>query len=777
MYSELIELERLGFNIWYDEGINPSHRWTDELAAAIDRSALFVAFITPRFVASGNCIDEIEYALRLGRSVLPVFLEPTELPPGLQLALGSRQAINKSKYAPPDFSRKLSDSIATKLRPLAAAGREPAGSAPAPVKPSSPFPRAGVVTVTALLALIGVTSVMMNRSDEPRPPPEATIADHPSIAVLPFTNVSQDPVNDPFTVGIHDDLLTHISKIGSIKSISRTSVLQYRNTTKPIPEIAAELGVSTVLEGGVQRAGDRVRINVQLVDAQSDQNLWGETYDRELTAANIFAIQSDIAKSIAASLEATLSAEEARRIEAVPTESLEAYEDYLLGNQRLAKRTVRDLEKAAEYFEQATRHDPSYALAWVGLANAYTLRAQYGGLPMALIRMEAGEALEKAFSLDGNLAAAHAARGLLLTQLDDNDAAQADLQRAIDLEPNYAPAYHWYAEVLKTDRGRPDLAVEYFDKALALDPRSAVINGAASTNLHMLGRFDEAFELNRRSIAVDVAIPSAYWGNSTLYWAVQGDLVRAARISYQARHLDPRSPQATAFLCMIFLDLGDVAEARRLERELVALGPEDYSAHNARLWVAAHEADGMRARELFEWMYRYKPNGGLYTNTASTLHALSIAGVPDDERLALYERTFPALLSAEAPEIDRTNYRAAIDLAGILVRSGNRARAGVLLSKSTEALREIPRLGWFGYGIADAEILALQGNTDQAARRIVEAHDQGWLLRWWSIGANPNLLEVRGLPEVQAVIATIRRDMAGQLEEVRRQQASSPLGQ
>ncbi len=709
--------------------------------------------------------------------MLPVFLEPTELPPGLQLALGSRQAINKSKYAPPDFSRKLSDSIATKLPPSGAAGGKPAQATPAPEKTSSRFGSGGFLAVAALLALIGVASFVMNRGDRSRPLPEVGIVDQPSIAVLPFTNVSQDPVNDPFTVGIHDDLLTHISKIGSIKSISRTSVLQYRNTTKPIPEIATELGVSTVLEGGVQRAGDRVRINVQLVDAASDQNLWGETYDRELTAANIFAIQSDIAKSIAASLEATLSAEEARRIEAVPTESLEAYEDYLLGNQRLAKRTVRDLENAAEYFKQATQHDPSYALAWVGLANAYTLRAQYGGLPMALIRMEAGEALEKAFSLDDDLAAAHAARGLLLMQLDDNDAAQADFQRAIELEPNYAPAYHWNAEVLKTDRGRPDLAVKYFDKALALDPRSAVINGAASTNLHMLGRFDEAFELNRRSIAVDVAIPSAYWGNSTLYWAVQGDLVRAARISYQARHLDPRSPQATAFLCMMFLDLGDVAEARRLERELIALGPEDYSAHNARLWVAAHEADGIGARELFEWMYRYKPNGGLYTNTASTLHALSIAGVSDEDRLALYKRTFAALLDDNDPTIDRTNYRAAIDLAGIMVRSGKQPRADLLLANSTEALHDIPRLGWFGYGIADAEILALQGKPDQAARRIVEAHEQGWLLRWWSIQANPNLNGVRDLPAVQGVIEQIRQDMAAQLEEVRRQQASSPLGQ
>ena len=174
---------------------------------------------------------------------------------------------------------------------------------------------------------------------EPTSEPEATESQYPpnSIAVLPFANRSANPDDAYFVDGIHDDLLTHISKIGAIKTISRTSVMQYRGSSKPIPEIAAELGVATVLEGGVQRAGDQIRINVQLIDASTDEHLWAEIYDRQLLATNIFAIQSEIAEAHSGgTLQTTLSPREQQRNRLVPTESFAAYEAYLVGKQRLA---------------------------------------------------------------------------------------------------------------------------------------------------------------------------------------------------------------------------------------------------------------------------------------------------------------------------------------------------------------------------------------------------------------------------------------------------------
>lgn len=596
-----------------------------------------------------------------------------------------------------------------------------------------------------------------------------------SIAILPFENLSNDPLNDPFTLGIHDDLITHVSKIGAIKTISRTSVLPYRNSNRSVPEIAGELRVATVLEGGVQRIGDRVRINVQLIEASTDQHLWADTYDRKLTPANIFSIQSEIATAVARSLETTLSPEETQRINAVPTQSLEAYEAYLLGNQLMAKRTVRDIERASAKFEEAIGHDPEYALAWVGLANSYSLRGQYGGLSRTEIQEKAGQALERAFSLDESLAQAYAGRGLLALNFDNNEAAEKNLLRAIELEPNYAAAYHWYAELLKTDLGQPERAAEYFEKALTLDPFSAIINAATATNMQMMGRFEEAFALNERARSIDAAIPGAYWGDGSMYWAVRADLVKAAGMFRRMRHLDPRSPQYTNLLCQIYIDLGDIEAALRLADELAELSEDHLHANLCLLWLAAYQQDPESARRHAELALAINPRGELYASTASILHALNIAGLAQDEMLAFIGRSFGELLEKPLPTIDRRNYRAAIDLAGILGDQGDSDRPAALLAGGRKALRSIPRLGWFGYGIAEAEILALQDQAEAAVSTLEAAHKAGWRLRWWTLERNPNLSSIRNSPRVRRMLDTISADMANQLAQVKSEEASDPL--
>ena len=194
-----------------------------------------------------------------------------------------------------------------------------------------------------------------------------------SIAVLPFTNMTMDEQNDPFTDGIHDDLLTQLSRIASLKTTSRTSVLQYKATTKTMPEIGAELGVATILEAGVQRSGDRVRINVQLIDAAADEHLWAEQYDRELTASNVFEIQSEIATAIAAQLQAALTLDDRDRLDKVPTQNIAALETYFVGKMMLEDRTTESLQAAIEYFEKVVELDPQFALGWSGLADGYML--------------------------------------------------------------------------------------------------------------------------------------------------------------------------------------------------------------------------------------------------------------------------------------------------------------------------------------------------------------------------------------------------------------------
>ena len=224
-----------------------------------------------------------------------------------------------------------------------------------------------------------------------------------SIAVLPFANRSVDEADAFFVDGMHDDILTHISKIRSLKVISRTSVMEYRDTTKNLKTIGRELGVATVLEGGVQRAGDHVRINVQLIDAETDDHLWANIYDRQLTTANIFAIQTEIAKAIADALQATLSPEEQDRLETRPTENLAAYEAYILGKQLLVKETIGALAVAIDYFEQAVELDPNFAPAYVGLAESHILHFFYSRQLKEERLAKAQVAAKKALALDDRL--------------------------------------------------------------------------------------------------------------------------------------------------------------------------------------------------------------------------------------------------------------------------------------------------------------------------------------------------------------------------------------
>ena len=261
-----------------------------------------------------------------------------------------------------------------------------------------------------------------------------------SIAVLPFDNRSNREEDQFFTDGIHDDLLTTIAKIGSMKVISRTSVMEYKDTTKKLPQIARELGVANILEGSIQRSGNQVRINVQLIDAAADNHLWSEIYDRELTAENLFAVQSEIARMIADALETELSTDEQRRIDARQTDNLQAYDAYMRGRQLMATRDSAKIKLATEEFGKATSFDPLFALAWVGVAdsNLYFYRSE-DVLPIV------EEAVKNALAIDSDLGEAYASLANIHLYYDQIGEAETAYQKAIELSPNYATAYQWYS--------------------------------------------------------------------------------------------------------------------------------------------------------------------------------------------------------------------------------------------------------------------------------------------------------------------------------------------
>lgn len=328
-----------------------------------------------------------------------------------------------------------------------------------------------------------------------------------SIAILPFENLSSDPDNAYFTEGVQDEILARLAKIADLKVISRTSTQRYKSSPDDLPQIAKRLGVSNVLEGSVQKTADKVRVSVQLINAVNDAHLWAETYDRNLT--DVFATESEIARSIADTLRAKLSGSEQTALAVHPTTNPEAHQLYLRGRYFWNKRTGADFRKAIGYFNEAIEKDPNYALAYAGLADAYVLLSAFGEASPKESLPQAKAAATKALELDSTLGEAYTALAQATLAYDLNiEEADRLFRRAIELNPNYATAHHWYAESGLLPVGRFDEAIAEARRALELDPLSVIINADLGTILTEARRYDEAIEQLRKTAEMD---PNFYY--------------------------------------------------------------------------------------------------------------------------------------------------------------------------------------------------------------------------------------------------------------------------
>lgn len=765
VFPELAWLKESGFNIWYDEGIEAGTEWREELAKAIEEARLLVYFITPESVQSQNCRKEVNFAVDQDIPIIAIHLEKTDLPSGLNLTLSDRQALLKYELPKQEYQQKLQASISSYLdQPIIQ---------PAVVKDKKIVP-----IMAAVVGLIGLAiglffynqqDVQQNTADP------GTVDATPSIAVLPFVNRSAREEDAFFVDGLHDDLLTHISKIGSIKTISRTSVMQYRNTSKTIPQIAKELGVATIMEGGVQRAGDTIRINVQLIDAATDEHLWAQIYDRQLTAVNIFAIQSEIATAIAEALRATLSLDEQQRLAIVPTQSLPALEAYFLGKQRMATRITDNLAEAVDLFQQAIELDPDFALAYVGLADTYLLQIDYTGLPPDEMRTKSELAINKALALDDRLGEAYASLGLLKKggslKYIDPQGAETAFKRALELNPNYASAHHWY-RILLSNAGRFEEGLAHIKIAVELDPLSGVMNHNLAQSYVNLGRFDEAMAQHKKNIEMNPEYPGAYEGIGTLYWSVYGQLDKAVPWYEKMVALDPRNSTRLFRLGVLFLDLGDDEQAEYWFSRSRELAPDGIFTNFAMAILHAYRGEDDQAAEYANRVLHDDPRNLLL----SLLRDRDMQAGRYAEARARYATTFPELLAVNEPEINGSNYGAAINLASILSATGEQERADLLLERSLAYIETIQRLGFFGSGISDVQIYALQGQTAEALAALQQSIDEGWRVLWWYyLKHNKNLDSIRDEPEFQAMVKEIEADMAEQLARVREQQANGEL--
>ena len=394
-----------------------------------------------------------------------------------------------------------------------------------------------------------------------------------SIAVLPFENRSRDPENAYFTEGVQDEILTRLAKVADLKVISRTSTQGFKSEPEDLPQIARKLGVANILEGSVQKAGEQVRVNVQLINAAIDAHLWAESFDRKLT--DIFAVESEIAKNIADKLQAKLTGSEADAMSARPTENTEAYHCYLKGRFFWNKRTANDFKTELDYFQQAIDKDPGFALAYAGLADTYVLLSGFAAASPKESLPKAKAAARKALELNNTLGEAHASLAQAVFAYDfDFEKADQEFRRAIELNPNYATAHQWYAESGLSAQGRFDEAIAEIKRALELDPLSVIINADVGTILCTAGRYDDAIEQLRKTLEMDPEFYYARW-NLGQVLELKGRN-EEAMAQYQKAIALNDDPLPLALLGRLYGRLGRKDEALNILARLRAIAAEHY---------------------------------------------------------------------------------------------------------------------------------------------------------------------------------------------------------
>jgi TolB-like protein/Tfp pilus assembly protein PilF len=431
-----------------------------------------------------------------------------------------------------------------------------------------------------------------------------------SLAVLPFESISDDSSQDYFADGMTDQLITDLGQIGALRVISRTSAMSYKHVHKPLPQIARELNVDAVVEGTVQRSGDRVRITAQLIEAAHDGQMWSKSYEGELR--DTLQLQSDVARTIADQINIKIAPQEKSALENAKQVNPEAYVSYLKGRYFWNKRTPEGLRTALAYFNQAIEEDPKYAQAYSGLSDTYALLGdwQYAVMTPKDAFPKAKAAALKALEIDPSLGEAHNSLAFCLEGFDlDLDGSGREFRRAIELNPGYATAHHWYAWHLALLHNY-DEALTEMRRAESLDPLSLVINADLAELLEIAHFYDESIQQSKRTIELDSNFGLAHnhlgqaYLEKHMYRESISELEKAVQLS-------GRSPTCIANLARAYAADGQQSRAMELLRELEDKSNGIYSHGSEIAMIYASLGDRGQALVWLQKAYEERFNPGV----------------------------------------------------------------------------------------------------------------------------------------------------------------------
>ena len=616
------------------------------------------------------------------------------------------------------------------------------------------------IALSALVLFIGISTFKATEEFMPLPIvmdiPDVAIETKKSIGILPFTNRSSNEENKYFTEGIHDDLLTMLSYIEGIKVISRTSMEHYKDTDKTIPQIAKELGVAYIVEGGVQRAGNQVRINVQLIDPSQDDHIWANIYTEAFNTQNIFEVQGDIAKNIANALAATLSPQQTAALKRTPTNNLEAYNSFLLARHKIGIRTSKELKEAKNLLEQAIDIDPNFAKAHVSLALTYHLLNYYADMSQQETIEKMNFHLQQAFALDSTFAESYAIRGLLKEKSPNGIlSARADFRKAIAINPNLIEAYNWLAN----NYGR----TEEREKALDLRLKAATIDPLSVLNLQgigwiyaALGNHKKVLEYYRKSQQVSPNYAQNYWMLGYHYLNQTNRIDQALYLCDKAIYHDSTSLRYYFNKLDALLDLRLEDESQLLINKMEQLDEHFVLTHWSKVLWLQYNKQYREALQFFTQSEKY----------------------PDPSTLAnLYFNVSDYTRAKEQMEVSHPQWKedlqeltlTSIELWDAIIYAGILKGENTSVQKATELLDKCLityhkyEVGYFVIPTHKMWILTLQGDIEAAMITLEETIDlQHSLADWWELETHPVFEPLRNHPRYSAAIEQVKKTIKKQ---------------